>query len=242
MSARTFIQLMKDVGIILMLSVTVGSPVFAEVYMTVRDGRVSIVAKDATVGEILAEWARVGQTRIVNPEQVPADRVTLELVNVNEQQALDVLLRAASGYIAAPRAVAVADASQFDRIIVMPRSVAPQTTSAPPPAASPSAPLAGETASYLASPPEVPRDPRQPDVGEAQPAIGSGPVVIAVDQQPYSTTAGATAPPSESAQKSFASRRALEFVDPREFQLPVQPKGGAAPSPRVPGQPGTIRR
>ena len=45
------------------------------------------------------------------------------------------LLRSLSGYMAAPRVVAVADASQFDRIIVMP------TTAAPRPAVSARRPL-----------------------------------------------------------------------------------------------------
>ena len=34
------------------------------------DGRVTISAKDATIRQILAEWARVGQTRFVNAERV----------------------------------------------------------------------------------------------------------------------------------------------------------------------------
>jgi len=30
--------------------------------LTIQDGRVSLIAKDATVRQILAEWARIGQT------------------------------------------------------------------------------------------------------------------------------------------------------------------------------------
>ena len=45
------------------------------------------------------------------------------------------LLRSVSGYMAAPRAPFASDASQFDRIIVMPTSAAPRpaVSSAPPP-------------------------------------------------------------------------------------------------------------
>jgi len=43
----------------------------ADVHLTMHDGRVSIVAKDATVRQILTEWARVGQTKIVNVERIP---------------------------------------------------------------------------------------------------------------------------------------------------------------------------
>jgi hypothetical protein len=107
----------------------------AQVQLTMQDGRVSLIAKDATVRQILTEWARVGQTKIVNMERVPGGPITLELNNVTEAQALDVLLRALSGYITAPRPVDVANLSHFDRIIIMPTLAAarPATLSAPPP-------------------------------------------------------------------------------------------------------------
>ena len=106
----------------------------ADVRLTMRGGRVTLVAKDATIRQILTEWARVGQTKIVNVERVPGGPVTLELTDVPEQQALDVLLRAISGYVAAPRAGATVNASVFDRIIVMPTSVAPSSPASPAPA------------------------------------------------------------------------------------------------------------
>lgn len=109
----------------------------ADVQLTMQNGRVSIVAKDATVRQILTEWARVGKTKIVNVERIPGGPITLELHNVAEGQALDVLLRAMSGYIAAPRSAetAAANLSQFDRVIVMPTlaSARPPASAAPPP-------------------------------------------------------------------------------------------------------------
>jgi hypothetical protein len=93
----------------------------AEVQLSLRNGRVTIVAKDATVRQILAEWARVGRTTIVNAERIPGGPVTLELKDVPESEALDVLLRTLSGYIAAPRVtLGPADASLYDSIAVMP--------------------------------------------------------------------------------------------------------------------------
>lgn len=108
----------------------------ADVQLTMQSGRVSLVAKDATVRQILTEWARVGQTKIVNVERVPGVPVTLELVNVPEAQALEVLLRSLSGYITAPRPVDAANLSRFDRIIIMPTLAAarPATASTPAPA------------------------------------------------------------------------------------------------------------
>jgi hypothetical protein len=107
----------------------------ADVHLTMQNGRVSLIAKDATVRQILAEWARVGDTRIVNMERVPGGPVTLELTNVPEAQALEVLLRPLSGYITAPRPVEAANLSRFDRIILMPTlaSARPATPSTPPP-------------------------------------------------------------------------------------------------------------
>ena len=84
-------------------------PPSADVQLTIQDGRVSLVAKDATVRQILAEWARVGQTKIVNVERIPGGPVTLQLTDVPEQQALDMLLRSVSGYLAAPRAIAAVE-------------------------------------------------------------------------------------------------------------------------------------
>jgi hypothetical protein len=98
----------------------------ADVQVLLDNGRVSIVAKDATVRQILSEWARVGQTKIVNVDRIPGGPLTLELRNVPEGQALDVLLKSVSGYMAAPRQTAVANLSVFDRIIVMPTAAAPR--------------------------------------------------------------------------------------------------------------------
>ena len=65
-----------------------GSTAFADVQLTIRNGQVSLVAKDATVRQILTEWARVGQTKIVNVERSPGGPITLELKDVPEQEAL----------------------------------------------------------------------------------------------------------------------------------------------------------
>ena len=115
--------------------VLAGGTAFADVQLTINNGVVSIVAKDATVRQILTEWARVGQTKIVNLDRIPGGPISLELKNVPEEQALDVLLRSVSGFMAAPRPQDVANLSRFDRIMVMPTSVAPRAavSSAPPP-------------------------------------------------------------------------------------------------------------
>jgi hypothetical protein len=111
-----------------------------DVRLSMSGGRVSIAATDATVAEILAEWGRVGQTKVVNADALPSDRVTIELTDVSEEQALAVLLRKASGYLAAPRMADAPGVSRFDRIMVMRASAAPPPRPAAPAAAMP-APL-----------------------------------------------------------------------------------------------------
>jgi hypothetical protein len=122
-----------------------GSTSFADVRITIRDGQVSLAAKDATVRQILTEWARVGRTQMVNVERISGGPITIEFNNVPEQEALDMLLRTVSGYIAAPRAVAAADASMFERVVVMPTNAAPRPapSAAPPPAPAPFAQFNG---------------------------------------------------------------------------------------------------
>src|SRR5262245_44580686 len=83
------------------------------------NGNVTVIARDVPVRTILAEWARVGGSKIVNGERVAGPAVTLELTNVPERQALAVLLRNVtnvSGHIAAARPAGQSGASSLDRI------------------------------------------------------------------------------------------------------------------------------
>ncbi|HZB25430.1 MAG TPA: hypothetical protein VE379_04830, partial [Vicinamibacterales bacterium] len=80
------------------------SPAVAQdLKLSMANGRVTLVAQDVPVRQILAEWARIGGTRIVNAEKLVGPPVTLQLIDYPEGRALDVLLRDAAGYMAAPR-------------------------------------------------------------------------------------------------------------------------------------------
>lgn len=103
----------------------------ADVSVTIENGNVSVSAKDATVRQILTEWARVGQTRIINVDRIAGPPMSLELTNVPEAQALDTLLRTVSGYLAAPRAMAMPNASAYDRIFILPTSTGTPARPAP---------------------------------------------------------------------------------------------------------------
>jgi len=108
-----------------------------ELKLTMQNGRVTLIADNVPLRQILQEWARVGQTTIVNGDKLTGPAMTLQLIDTPEREALDILLRSAAGYIAAPRAVMVANAAAYDRITIMATSRAPaasaQTATAAPP-------------------------------------------------------------------------------------------------------------
>jgi len=87
--------------------------------LTIQDGLVSLDAQNVTVRQILTEWARIGKTRIINVERITGGPVTLKFDDTPERQALDIVLRTIPGYVALPRATPVADASLYDRILIM---------------------------------------------------------------------------------------------------------------------------
>jgi hypothetical protein len=93
-------------------------------------GKVRLTAQNVSVSQILAEWARRGRTTIVNGERVPGPAVTLELQDVTEQEALDIVLRNVSGYLVAARDTAISGASTYDRIYILPTSSRPTTATA----------------------------------------------------------------------------------------------------------------
>jgi hypothetical protein len=103
--------------------------------MSMQNGRVTIMADNVPLRQILQEWARLGQTNILNIDKVNGPAVSLQLVDTSEKDALDIILRSASGYIAAPRPLAVANASIYDRITIMAASHPPTAVAAavPPP-------------------------------------------------------------------------------------------------------------
>lgn len=105
-----------------------------ELTLTMADGRVTLIAKDVPVRQILSEWARVGNTRMVNAEKMVGGPLTLQLVDVPEKEALDILLRSAAGYVTASRETAIPGASVYDRVIILATSRPPAATIGAPPA------------------------------------------------------------------------------------------------------------
>jgi hypothetical protein len=88
--------------------------------MHIANGRVTLDAVNVSARQILAEWARIGGTKVVGAEKITGAPLTLKLVDMPERQALDIILRNVAGFMAAPRsATSLAGASTYDRILVM---------------------------------------------------------------------------------------------------------------------------
>jgi hypothetical protein len=94
--------------------------------LQISGGRVTLHAQNVPVRTILAEWARIGGAQIVNGDRVAGAPVTLDLEGVPERQALEIILRGVSGYVVAAREPGASGASMYDRIMILPTSVAPR--------------------------------------------------------------------------------------------------------------------
>ena len=131
-----------------------------EVKIQFDNGKVTLVAQNAPVRAILAEWARLGGSTIVNGDRVIGAPVTLELAAVPERQALDIVLRGAAGYMLAPRRTGSSAASTFDRILILPTSTAPRVTPAatPTPFATPRPPVVRQLPGQPGNGPDDPSD------------------------------------------------------------------------------------
>ena len=198
--------------------------------LTLRDGRVTLVTQNATPAAILAEWARQGQMKVQDGERVPGTPLTLQLQNVPEREALDIVLRGAAGYIAAPRTGQVAGTlSRFDRVIVMATSpgaagasaASARPVSVPPPAAAvQNAPMVEEEA-VAEAPAQVMNDAATQVVNAQQDNAAA-----AGAEQPVSSTNFDYANP----QRYFAARQA-------EQQAAADGAAGAAPQPAATATP-----
>jgi len=90
-----------------------------------NNGRVTLNAQNAPIRTILTEWGRLGGTRIVNGDRVGGGPVTLELTDLPERQALDILLRSVAGYIVTGRQGA--GVSTLGGVVILATSNAPRT-------------------------------------------------------------------------------------------------------------------
>ena len=57
--------------------VVVSTATAGELSVKIANGRATIIAKDVPVRQILAEWAKVGETKILNGEKVAGGPISL---------------------------------------------------------------------------------------------------------------------------------------------------------------------
>jgi hypothetical protein len=211
--------------------------------LSIHGGRVSLVARDVPVRQILAEWARIGQTRIVNAEKLAGPPVTLDLTDVPESAALRTLLRSAAGYMVGMRPANTAGASLFDRILIMPTSSPPTAVAAPPVRQAP-APLP-----VLEQPVAEEEDTDDADASELNPGMPGQPTPLNPGDMPPGmvppTPGGNVTPgayPGPMVPETGAGVHGPQALPRPGFlptpQTPLQPgQPGAQPQQPVPGQP-----
>jgi hypothetical protein len=181
--------------------------------LEIQDGRVTLEAQNVPVRQILAEWARVGGTKIVNGEKVVGSPLTLQFQAMPERQALDIILRGVSGYMLAARQ-ADTGVSAFDRIMILPTSAAPRN-----PAPAPVNTAFGNR-NVPAPPTPVPAEPEEEEIVEdgeeadAEPEEDEEPGSEAEEGEPSSA-------PAQQGGNRFQPRRGNYFPNPMSGAQPT---------------------
>jgi hypothetical protein len=204
-------QVLPALALVLMAALPASAQ---SVSLSLQDGRVTLITQNATPAAILAEWARLGQVKVVDAERVPGTPLTLRLENVSEREALDIVLRGAAGYIAAPRAQAVAgNVSRFDRVLVMATSPGANAVARP---GGPATAARNAVAPVQAMPAQM-----EEDVAQNQAAVvEEAPAPAGGAEQPASSTNFDYANP----QRYFAARQAeQQAAEGAQQQQTTQP-------------------
>lgn len=218
-------------AVLMTVAVSVSPAAAGDLKLTIQNGRVTLLAEDVPLRVILDEWAKIGQTRIVNAEKLSSPSLTLQLVDVSEKQALDVLLRSAAGYMVAPRPGALAGASQFDRVLILATST-PVTAAAGSATRGPTPQpggvmFPGNTDGTFEE---------QAAAGARQPSIMGSPVPGLVS--PVSVTGGITEIRPPETNFNYANPPQLQQFQPYQQQGQT-PAVGPAATPGVATNPGT---
>jgi hypothetical protein len=193
--------------------------------LTLSNGRVTLIAQDVPLRQILDEWARIGKTTIVNGDKLTGPPLTLQLVDRPEREVLDVLLRSASGYIVAQRTANVDGASVFDKIMILPVSRGPVGVAAN----TPPTPFNNRQPMMQQQPMPVPDD-DDPPVEQPQ-VMPPGMIVPGGVQNPAAQMPPGQQPPVTATRPGFLP--APPVGQPNPYAQPNVP--GAQPNPNIPG-------
>jgi hypothetical protein len=218
--------------------VCVAAPSLAQapLRLQIADGRVTLHAQNVPVRTILAEWSRLGGATIVNGDRVAGVPLTLDLEGVPERQALQIVLRGVSGYVLAARQSGQPGASIYDRIMILPTSVAPRN---PPPAPV----LTGGVIRPVAPrPPEDPNGADDPDTAQGNDGVPLGRPTPLPRPVPIAAPGGTVAPPVVVPDNEPPQQPPPVVVTPSNpFGMPAgssaRPGVIAPPLPQAPQQP-----
>ena len=230
-----------------------------QVSLTLKDGRVTLQAQNATIRQVLAEWERLGHVRIVGVDRLAASQpLTLTLNDVSERQALDIVLRGVPGYMVIDRMEPMAGASRYDRLVLLARTSTPTPTPAAAAGPAPAQPPFAQTIDQVSVQAPDRGDVEQFEDANSEPPMPTAPVV-----SPYP---GGAAPavmnsggPAVSVQPPETQ---FDYANPQRYldrmrqmqqqtggQAPVSPYAGstldtaAPPAPTAtPTAPGTLAK
>ncbi len=224
-------------GVLLLIGTIAPGVLHADtVQLTVRNGRISLAATNATPAEIFEAWSRAGGVAVVNADRMPTTRLTIRLDDVPETQALDTLLRPVTGYLAQRRTTVPApQESVFARIVIVAVPAESRTPAATPsvntaPVASGRPPVVGlRPAQPLGAPPAGAAAPAGPTPAPGAPSAveASG---IYVDNGVTRLT-GADGQPVDDDQVGAPPPPATPYGG---ADAPSSLPGGARVSPQVP--------
>ena len=200
--------------------------------LTLSNGRATLVAQDVPLRQILDEWARVGKTTIVNADKLTGPPVTVQLVDRPETEVLELLLRSASGYIAAPRnASTPGGPSMFAKVMILPVSRGPVGVAA-------NTPPAPFNRSTQPQPMPMPMPVADDDDNDA-PAPQPLPPGMVPQTTPGNPPATAFPGPVNGQQPANGQQPVL--TAPRPGMLPAPPAGQPNPYGAPVVQPGVVR-
>jgi hypothetical protein len=219
----------KLFGCVLMvyaIAVPAGTAEAGDLNLTIANGRVTLIAHDVTIRQILDEWERVGQTRIVNGDKLLGAPITIELRDVPEAKALETILRSAAGYLVALRAAGSVGASNYDRILILPTSRAPVVAAAP-------------AAAPFNRPTPPPQTMPVENDDEPAPAVGQPPMPTAGQPFPGPPPQGAQQPGMHQPvmQQPGMSQPAMQQPGTQQPVTTLPRPGQLPPAPNTPGNP-----
>ena len=215
-------------------------------------GKVDLSAENASVRSILAEWARVGGTRLVNAERLAGAPVTVEFKDAYERQVLEALLRGVSGYIVGPRVAAgTPTSSGFDRIVILATSNAPRPNNPAPFASRPPGPqplrrLPGDDNQAIDASEEAPtalggpEQPRPESPADLRRRLGQLLTTTEQRQPPEDNEPPAPQPAPTTPANPFGVTTGSArpgMIAPAPTPGQTQPRAGGAPAPGAADQP-----